>query len=311
VRFEDNEAHCDGRYGFNLGAGVERVGPDRRHPFVIRNTKLWESHLAFQPSAPSVLIEGMRIAHAVYGVYIPNYDHHVYRDIHMSDMNGEPFNRGHDDRSIQYGPLTVDGLIFDNVRGDPLIQISDNNPTGAAVSHFRNVKVLNRPAKTRDSLVNRGVSPRLAPMTLRGVPVYLHDHFGPGRHAKVISTKAKDLMNDGSQYREEPLLTGNESRVAEVKDIEFPQLLDPVDDLPPTTIITHVRRVEGRVTVRGTTSDNGTVMVNGLAAEGLRANHAEWQIVLTVVNPDRLELTAHAEDAAGNVEKRPHRVTIP
>ena len=27
VRFEDNEAHCDGLYGFNLGMGVDRVGP--------------------------------------------------------------------------------------------------------------------------------------------------------------------------------------------------------------------------------------------------------------------------------------------
>ena len=30
VRFEDNEAHCDGLYGVNLGEGVNRVGPDDR-----------------------------------------------------------------------------------------------------------------------------------------------------------------------------------------------------------------------------------------------------------------------------------------
>src|SRR5207249_881353 len=32
VRFEDNEEHSDGLYGFNLGEGVDRVGPDHRHP---------------------------------------------------------------------------------------------------------------------------------------------------------------------------------------------------------------------------------------------------------------------------------------
>jgi hypothetical protein len=313
VRFEDNEAHCDGRYGFNLGAGVERVGPDHRHPLVIRNTKLWESHIAFAPSSPSVLVEGMRIARAVYGVYIPNYDHHVYRNLSMSDMNGEPFNRGHDDRSIQYGPLTVDGLTFDNVRGDPLIQISDNNPTGTAISHFRNVQVLRRPANTRDALVNRGVSPRQDPTTARGVPVFLHDHFGPGRHAKAISTKARDLIEDGSQYREVPLLTGNESRVAEVRDVEFPKLLDPVDDLPPTTVITSVIADGNRTIVRGTTADNGEVkrvVINGQDAQSLSSNFAEWKVTLPGTEGGEIRLTARAEDAAGNLEPRPHVVVV-
>src|SRR5262249_35441496 len=153
----------------------------------------------------------------------------------------------------------VDGLTFDNVRGNPLIQISDNNPTGAAVSHFRNVKVLRRPERNRDVLVNRGVSPRYDPTTPRGVPVYLHGHFGPGRPAKVVSRRARDLLNDGSHCREEPLLTGDESRVAEVRDIEFPKLLDPVDDLPPTTVITHVMDEGTGLVVRGTTADNGAV----------------------------------------------------
>jgi hypothetical protein len=309
VRFEDNEAHCDGRYGFNLGAGVERIGPDHKHPFVIRRTRLWESHLAFQPSSPSVLVEDMRISRAVYGVYIPNYDHHVYRDLYMSDMNGEPFNRGHDDRSIQYGPLTVDGLTFDNVRGNPLIQISDDNPTGTAVSHFRNVKVQNRPEKSRDVLVNRGVSPRPEPKTPTGVPVYLHDYFGPGRHAKVISTKAKDLLGDGNTYREVPLLTGNESRVAEVKDVEFPKLLDPVDDLPPITVITHVRWTGQTISVRGTTSDNGSVkrvLINGKAATAIRPDFAEWEVEFDAAMSEAVTLRARAEDTAGNLEKLPH-----
>ena len=145
VRFEDNESHCEGLYGFNLGEGVNRVGPDVRHPFIVRRMKIWGTHYAFRPESPSLLVEDMKIWRAEYGVYHPNYDNHVYRDLYIGKTNTEPFNRGLDDDSVQYGPLTVDGLTFDGIHsGDamPLIQISDDNPTGTAVSHFRNVKVL-------------------------------------------------------------------------------------------------------------------------------------------------------------------------
>ena len=90
-------------------------------------------------------------------------------------------------------------------------------------------------------------------------------------------------------------------RIAETKDVPFPELLKPVDDLPPTTVITSV---VGRV-VRGTTSDNGdvkSVTVNGKPARALAANFLEWE---AEVEPG--PISAHAEDAAGNVEKTPHR----
>src|SRR5262249_41130403 len=109
VRFEDNEAHCDGLYGFNLGEGVDRVRPDTRHPFVIRRMKIWEIHYAFRPQSPCVLVEDLRIDRSIYGVYHPNYDHHVYRNLTINGSGSEPFNRGHDDVSVQFGPLTVDG----------------------------------------------------------------------------------------------------------------------------------------------------------------------------------------------------------
>jgi hypothetical protein len=142
------------------------------------------------------------------------------------------------------------------------------------------------------------------------VPVYLHDWFGPGRHAKVASTKAKDLLGDGNQYGERVGLTGDQSRVAEVTGVEFPRVLDPVDDLPPATVITGVSRKEGRLLVRGTTGDGGTVrrvVVNGIEAKPTRDNFAEWEVVV----PSSDALTAHAEDAAGNVEKLAHAVKVP
>ena len=101
--------------------------------------------------------------------------------------------------------------------------------------------------------------------------------------------------------------------VAEVTDIEFPKLLDPVDDLPPTPVITHVRRTgEGRLTVRGTTADNGTVkrvLVNGTEAKATAPNFTEWEVILENVPNGAVKLEAYAEDVAGNVEKNRHVLT--
>jgi hypothetical protein len=98
---------------------------------------------------------------------------------------------------------------------------------------------------------------------------------------------------------------------------EFPRPLAPVDDLPPATVITHViPGAAGKLEVRGTTADNGTVqkvLVNGRPARALAANFAQWEVVLENQHPGVVQLAAHAEDAAGNVEKVPHilKLTLP
>jgi hypothetical protein len=315
VRFDENEAACDGRYGFNLGEGVQRVGPDKQHPFVIRDMKIWEVHYGFRPQSPSVVVDTMALWRADYGVYHPNYDDHYYKNLSIYEAVSEPFNRGHDDDSIQYGLLVVDGLTFDKINnstGMPLIQISDTNATGKAVSHFRNVKVLNRNGK-KQSLVNLGGGPRPEPKSAMCVPVYLHDWYGPGKTAKIVSTKAKELETDKLEYRSDPPLTGDMSRVAVVDKVPFPKWAEPVDDTPPITVITHVAQKGSALVVRGTTSDNGGVVrvtVSGTAAKALRPNFAEWEAVLPDVAPGQVKLAAYAEDAAGNIEQLPHRVTF-
>jgi hypothetical protein len=316
VRFDDNEVHSTtGLYGVNLGEGVNRVGPDTRHPFVVRNTNIWDVHYGFRPQVPSLLVENMHIQ-SHYGVYHPNYDNHVYRDLTIRKTNTEPFNRGHDDLSAQYGVLTVDGLTFENCRsgGMPLIQISDDNMSGTAASHFRNVHLVNWAGDRERALVNRGGGPRPTPTTATGVPVFLHDWFGPSRTAKVVSTKAPDFGADGLTYRQEPPLTGDESRVAEVRDVAFPKLLDPVDDLPPASVITHVAREGGnRLRVVGTTSDNGTVAgvsVNGRPAKALADNFAQWEVIVDAAASGAVKLEARSQDAAGNVEQMPHVLTL-
>jgi hypothetical protein len=311
VRFDDNEVHSShGLYGVNLGEGVNRVGPDAKHPFVVRNLKIWDVHYGFRPQVPNLLVENLHIDHAVYGVYHPNYDNHVYRNVYIGHTSAEPFNRGHDDLSVQYGPLTVDGLTFDGCRsgGMPLIQISDDNPTGNAVTHMRKVATPNWSDNSKQkAMANLGGGPRPTPKSVTGVPIYLHDHYGPGRHAMVVSVKSGEFKADPAAFRADPPLTGNESRVKEVKDIPFPELLTPVDDLPPTTVITRVIRHGGSVTIRGCTADNGTVAkvtVNGQPAKATAPNFAEWEIVVPA-RTGELKLEARAEDAAGNVETTP------
>jgi hypothetical protein len=93
----------------------------------------------------------------------------------------------------------------------------------------------------------------------------------------------------------------------------FPAPLTPVDDLPPATVITSTERKDrGEVIVRGTTSDSGVVarvVVNGTPAHPLRPNFAEWEAVLPVASGG-VELNAAAVDEAGNIETRPHRVSL-
>jgi hypothetical protein len=91
LRCEDNEAHAQRRYGFNLGGGpgagaeggVGDAGPDNRHPFVIRGLRVWDSHWAMTPAAPGVLIDGLDIARCDFGLWRPHYERHAYRNVNL------------------------------------------------------------------------------------------------------------------------------------------------------------------------------------------------------------------------------------
>jgi hypothetical protein len=91
-------------------------------------------------------------------------------------------------------------------------------------------------------------------------------------------------------------------------------LAEPQCSFLDIACITDVRTAGGKVVVRGTTSDNGTVkhvLVNGKEARALADNFAAWAIRLERMPSAEMKLTAYAEDAACNVEKRPHEWTVP
>lgn len=91
VRFDDNESHSNsGHYGVNLGEGVNGVGPDVKHPFIVRNLLIWNSHYGFRPQVPSLLVENLRLFGTVYGVYHPNYNNHVYRNVTINGDGSSP-----------------------------------------------------------------------------------------------------------------------------------------------------------------------------------------------------------------------------
>ncbi len=323
-RFEGNESHTEALYSF-VFSGTEGAGPDTNHPHRLKGLQAWQTHYALRPQLPNMMIEQVWIHHAPYGLYRPRFDNHVYRDFYIAHSGAEPFNRGQDDRSEQHGKLTVDGLTFAGLdygsHSMPLIQISDNNLSGEAESHFRHVRV-DRSGKRGDRwpVVNRGGGREVPPETPTSVPVYLHDWYGSGATAKVVSVKANNFGKDNMGYQQDPPLTGPEARVTTVSDVPFPRLLNPVDDQPPATIVLRPRPMdrvvigeEGTLTVYGTTTDNRevqSVTVNGRPVSDAGMNYHQWKVKLRNLKPGPLTITAKARDTSGNVEKTPHSFRI-
>jgi G8 domain len=318
-RFEDNEAHTHHLYGFKFGDDrISRLlRGDRQHPFIVRNLKVWETHYNLQPSLAYFLLDGLKLSGGTYGVYRPEYDHHVYRNLSFHHIGlrglgraGSADGGGYDAVSVQQGPFTCENVTFEDCRcGQPFIAFNATATQAGQSAHFRNIVVTN--SRAREGSVNDYVSLKIN--LTHGVSYYFHDYPARSRTTKVVSARFPDLMKDGN-YRLIDDFTGDKVRATEVSGVEFPVLLDPVDDLPPATVITHVRRLAGnKVIVRGTTSDNGTVtrvLVNGKEARSVGGNFAEWEIVLAGVPDGPLQLQAHGEDGAGNVEKRPHTLVV-
>jgi hypothetical protein len=318
LRFEENEAHTLRLYGFKFGTDrlSRQIRGDRKHPFIVRNVKVWETHYNLQPSLAYFLLDGLNLSGGTYSIYRPEYDHHVYRNLSFHHVSFRGLGRagiadggGYDAVSVQHGPFTCENVTFEDSRcQQPFFALNAAASGPGKEGHFRNIVAKN--SRAREGTVNDYVS--LAIKRDHGVSYYFHDYPEKGRTTKVVSARFADVMKDGT-YRRIDGFTGDKALAADVPGVEFPKLLDPVDDLPPATVITSVK-VEGtRVVVRGTVSDNGNVkkvLVNGREARALAANFTEWEVVLTGIEPGELRLAAHAEDIAGNVEGSPHERTV-
>lgn len=107
IRFEDNEAHCMSRFGINLGGfnglsmmdkpddgdllDVDGVGPDKHHPFNLRNTKLWDCDWAYHSGSPSVLNQRMTIHRVLYGVWRINAQLQEHERLEITDVVAASF----------------------------------------------------------------------------------------------------------------------------------------------------------------------------------------------------------------------------
>lgn len=120
---------------------------------------------------------------------------------------------------------------------------------------------------------------------------------GPQARLRLPGYTPRGVRDGGSEPAKPP-----ESEVAK---------LNPIDTLPPITVITHVRKEGSQLFVRGTTSDNGSlkrVAVNGKDAK--TSPQGEWEITLDNMKPGAFKLSALAEDAVGNIEKTAHELTV-
>jgi uncharacterized protein (TIGR03067 family) len=83
VRFDGNEAH-DHLFGINLGGlggnffatGVDSVVPDHGSPFLVQNTRIWNTHWAFAPHT-RYAVNNLDIAESTYGLFLPAFDAEV------------------------------------------------------------------------------------------------------------------------------------------------------------------------------------------------------------------------------------------
>jgi hypothetical protein len=116
VRFQGNEAHSQ-LYGMNLGEGVGGIGPDAAHPFVVREAKVWDAFWAFQPGAPSMVIDGLDLFSSHYGIFQPAYDPRV-----------RPYGRATVKGIRQPGALLASPTSIPGEKADPPVGIDDRPP---------------------------------------------------------------------------------------------------------------------------------------------------------------------------------------
>jgi hypothetical protein len=236
-----------------------------------------------------MIVDEMDIYDSRYGIFQPIYDHHAYHRLAISRTEvpgGQPLLLiGRKPEGLEFPDEGQKTRVFAGSRDG-----RSPDPKATAAKRFAaEAYIPGNQAAAKDS--GSGKTPA-------------------GAVISIADVKRKFAENAGDPLVELP----SGPPAATLSSTAFPKPLDPVDDLPPATVITFVgKAAEGKRVVRGTTSDNGTVkrvLVNGQEARAAAPNFAEWAITLAGVPSGEWRVTASAEDAAGNVEKTPHVVTV-
>jgi hypothetical protein len=96
VRCEDNESHCQRRFALNLGGfkapmdgGTDGVGPDAKHPFVVRNTRVWNVHWGFHTLAPNLVLDNYVIHNAEYAFWRTPKGHYEFRGLVLEQIEAD------------------------------------------------------------------------------------------------------------------------------------------------------------------------------------------------------------------------------
>ena len=313
LRFEDNESHGEGLFDFRFGDEEQgTVHGDREHPFIVRRLRAWESHYALRPNVSFFLLEDLQVTNAAYGIYHPDYDQHVYRDVRLENITDEPLNGGHDETALPCGNFTFDRvtLVKCVLERHPLVQLTAIGAKPGITGHFRDLTLSD--SQSAKGIIGFGGGPRTR-RTDNPVACFFHAIPKTSAVSAVVSVR----LSEGARDPELPIVegwTGADARAHQVSNVTFPELLSPKDDLPPATLITRIEPVDDRWRISGVTHDNGDIAgihVNDQEATIL-ARHAgvvDWTITLEAP-ADRL-IVASAIDMNGNREQAPHEFVLP
>jgi hypothetical protein len=303
-RFEDNEAHSTGTYGIVFGEEGNRIRGDKTHPFIARKSRVWQTRYGFRASVEFFLAEDVKINATSYGIRAPSLDQQVFRDVWLTKLTSTIIASR--PRGYPAGVMPTARATFENVT---IADCSGSMGFAATADIPYEVHIKNLTVKdsARSGLI--GNKERIT-VPHKGV-YYFHDYPRSGSVALVahLDVVAKDTTKEFTKGS--GLLNSPQLRTAELKGVTFPtDILAPVDDLAPATIITSVERVKGKLLVRGVTHDNGAirvVVVNGIEAklQSVQAGLADWEALVDA--PADGLLTARATDQAGNAEAPGHR----
>jgi hypothetical protein len=141
VQFRGNEAHSQ-IYGMNMGEGVDGVGPGEAHPYLVRDTRIWDSYWAFFPGAPAIVLDGMDIYSSRYGVFPGGYDPRV-----------RTYGRATFKRVAQPGFLAANPEVPPGIPGALPLGM-DDRPPSAVITRVRDLG--DRHLEVRGSSVDDG-----------------------------------------------------------------------------------------------------------------------------------------------------------